>query len=350
MLLGGVTRDHLLSQQDEVVSYNTSNDELSLTRRLLGQSAKEGDSVPRPLLAGHSAVPMPDGSVVVVGGGATCFSMGTFWNKGVYTLRIPTVGAQQAVPVPRWVHEKTVDILPTQRSPPAARKRQETGKPPHITPIPRVKLETADGFLKIVRDGKPVVLEGLDLGSCVSAWTLDYLIDKVGADRKVSARPQPLDYTWLTLQVVIHEAESQAMDFTAKNFKYVTTYFGDFALRLEQGHKLYLRALSQERPSEKPAVLSEDFPALAPDFVLPRQLSLVAENLFSSVLRMSGLVNMWLHYDVSSSFPSFILPFSFFFSISSTLFLIFYPTPKVISSPFLLFPSLISPLSFFEKH
>ena len=89
------------------------------------------------------------------------------------------------------------------------------------------------------------------------------------------------------------------MDFTAKNFRYVTAEFGSFAQRVEQGDKLYLRALSHERPSEQPAVLAEDFPSLAPDFVLPAELSHVAENLFSSVLRMSGPVNMWLHYDVS---------------------------------------------------
>jgi tRNA wybutosine-synthesizing protein 4 len=117
------------------------------------------------------------------------------------------------------------------------------------------------------------------------------------------------------------------MDFTAKNFKYVTTGFGEFARRAEQGDKLYLRALSQEKPSEKPAVLADDFPGLAPDFVLPTQLSLVAENLFSSVLRMSGPVNMWLHYDVSWLFLS--LSFSFF--------LLFIPPQRL--SVFFLFSS-----------
>ena len=89
------------------------------------------------------------------------------------------------------------------------------------------------------------------------------------------------------------------MDFTAKNFRYVTTEFGEFARRMAQGDRLYLRALSDEKPTEKPAVLEEDFPALAVDFVLPEELSLVKKNLFSSVLRLSGPVNMWLHYDVS---------------------------------------------------
>jgi tRNA wybutosine-synthesizing protein 4 len=283
MLVGGVARDHLLGHQDEVILCSASNGELTITRRLSNQVPGAGEPVPRPLFVGHSAVSMPDGSVVVVGGGATCFSMGTFWNKGVYTLRVPAGGGEESTS--RWVHEKTVDIIPVQRNAPAATKHQNAGEPARITPIPRLKLETPDDFLRIVRDGQPAVLEGLNLGNCVSAWTLDYLIDKVGADRKV----------------VVHEAATQAMDFTAKNFRYVTSEFGEFAQRVGQGDKLYLRALSHEKPSEKPAVLADDFPALAPDFVLPAQLSLVAENLFSSVLRMSGRVNMWLHYDVSSS-------------------------------------------------
>lgn len=89
------------------------------------------------------------------------------------------------------------------------------------------------------------------------------------------------------------------MDFTTKNFRYVTTEFGDFVRRIEKGDRLYLRALSTDKPTEKPAVLSDDFPSLATDFVLPPELALVGERLFSSVLRVSGPVNMWLHYDVS---------------------------------------------------
>lgn len=89
------------------------------------------------------------------------------------------------------------------------------------------------------------------------------------------------------------------MDFNAKNFRYVTTDFADFGQRVEKGDRLYLRALSDDMPTERPAMLSDDFPTLASDFVLPTELSLVRENIFSSVLRVSGPVNMWLHYDVS---------------------------------------------------
>lgn len=131
------------------------------------------------------------------------------------------------------------------------------------------------------------------------------------------------------------------MDFTAKNFRYVTAEFGHFTQRIEQGDRVYLRALSHDKPSEQPALLADDFPALAPDFVLPAQLSLVAENLFSSVLRMSGPVNMWLHYDVSEPRPPLLLfhrrpPPSLYF-----LLLLFIPSfSHHLSLPLLPFPSL----------
>ncbi|KAK4144068.1 S-adenosyl-L-methionine-dependent methyltransferase [Dichotomopilus funicola] len=284
LIIGGVARDHLLSNQDEVVLCSLWGDELRITRRLASQSYKE-TSIPRPMFVGHSAVRIANESIVVVGGGATCFSMGTFWNKGVYHLRLP--GADKMVPAPAlpWVHERAVEVIPTQRGLPIAPRQQGNHEPAEPTPIPRLRLGTADDFAKVVRAGRPVVLEGLDMGSCVANWTSDYLVDKVGADR----------------EIVIHESASQAMDFTAKNFRYVTTGFGEFTQRVDKGDKLYLRALSHEKPTEHPALLAEDFPSLAPDFVLPPQLSLVEENLFSSVLRMSGPVNMWLHYDVMAN-------------------------------------------------
>ncbi|KAL2264430.1 hypothetical protein VTK26DRAFT_3317 [Humicola hyalothermophila] len=286
ILLGGVAKDHLLGREDEVLLCSVSMDGATITGRLLWQGSQSGESLPRPLFIGHSAVLMPGGDVVVAGGGATCFSMGTFWNKGVFTLRIPIPDGQEFETLNRgssWVHNKTVDIFPGEQGPLAATKLRDGGGRASITAIRRIKLETEADFLKVVREGRPAVLDGLGLGRCVSTWTLDYLVDRIGADRKV----------------VIHEAATQAMDFTAKNFRYVTTRFGEFARRVSQGDRLYLRALSDEKPTEKPAVLAEDFPELAADFVLPQELSLVTRALFSSVLRLSGPVNMWLHYDVS---------------------------------------------------
>ena len=201
VLLGGIARDHLLCHRDEVLLCSLDEGGITITSRLLGKIPGEGEPKPRPLFVGHSVVPMPGSRVVVAGGGATCFSMGTFWNKGVYTLQIPELEGKQngiSPPASRWVHEKTIDIVPIQRRPPAAPKLENIGEPAQIAAIPRLKLKTADDFLKIVRDGKPVVLEGLDLGRCVSAWTLSYLVSKVGADRKVGYHFLLLDHALLT--------------------------------------------------------------------------------------------------------------------------------------------------------
>lgn len=90
------------------------------------------------------------------------------------------------------------------------------------------------------------------------------------------------------------------MDFNSKNFQYVTDAFGNIVDRIQNGSgRLYLRSLSHDKPAEAPADLGEDFPGLAGDFRLPDEVSFVRDNLFSSVLRISGRVNMWLHYDVS---------------------------------------------------
>lgn len=71
--------------------------------------------------------------------------------------------------------------------------------------------------------------------------------------------------------------------------------------KIQAGGKLYLRSLSRDKPSQAPADIDKDFPELAKDFVLPDELSFIRDKIHSSVLRVSGRVNMWLHYDVSFS-------------------------------------------------
>jgi len=104
------------------------------------------------------------------------------------------------------------------------------------------------------------------------------------------------------MQVVIHESTTPAMDFLTKNFRYTTKTFGEFMRDVQAGARLYLRALSTREPTNKPACLEEDFPSLAGDFVLPPQLARVSDQgqQFASVLRISGGVSIWLHYDVGT--------------------------------------------------
>lgn len=102
------------------------------------------------------------------------------------------------------------------------------------------------------------------------------------------------------VQVVVHEAQTEHMNFQHKNFTYTTKEFGTFLNEVYAGSRQYLRSISATQPAKTPANLAEDFPGLKDDFRLPEQLALVAANAHSSPLRISGAVNMWLHYDVSS--------------------------------------------------
>jgi tRNA wybutosine-synthesizing protein 4 len=93
------------------------------------------------------------------------------------------------------------------------------------------------------------------------------------------------------------------MDFVAKNFDYTRMAFKEFVDAIGKGEKVYLRALSAEKPTDAPASLQQDFPTIAAEFQLPEPLKIVQDNAHSSPLRISGPVNMWLHYDVSSRPP-----------------------------------------------
>jgi len=114
---------------------------------------------------------------------------------------------------------------------------------------------------------------------------MEYLKEKVGLER----------------EVIVHEASTKHMDFKSKNFSYATRQFGAFMDQIQEGERLYLRSLSTDRPAEQPADISKDFPSIAADFQLPPELELVTENMHSSPLRISGPVNMWLHYDVMAN-------------------------------------------------
>lgn len=97
----------------------------------------------------------------------------------------------------------------------------------------------------------------------------------------------------------MHEGNSEAMNFNSKNFKYTAQEFGHFMKNVQQGRNVYMRALSKENPADKPAMFSDDFPEITDDFEIASEADAVRKKLFSSVLRISGKANMWLHFDVS---------------------------------------------------
>ncbi|KAH0495546.1 hypothetical protein TgHK011_009089 [Trichoderma gracile] len=249
-----------------------------------------------PFMIGSSVAPDGD-SLLVLGGGATCFSMGTFWETGVYRIRLPDaildsihsasrLNSSSESSINLVGSRKFVAASATEGSDEQHYQDQESGRVP-LTYVPTIQLKSAEQFRALVREGKPVILKGCNIGKCQRNWTPEYLVSQIGADEKF----------------VIHESYEDlgALDFNSKNFKYVTDSFGSIMCKLQSGSRVYLRALSRDKPTEVPAKLEEDFPNLGEDFVLPSEMAYIKDHFFSSVLRLSGRVNMWLHYDVMAN-------------------------------------------------
>ena len=272
LMIGGVTGGRMLTRQDEILNMKT-----------LRPQPIQG---PRPLFIGFSIQDV-DGGLMVLSGGTTCFSFGTTWNRSCILNDAKPGNFEMEW---RLIHTQEAGAPTTEQT----RIFSEGSNPdgpgwsglPDPVRIQDFRLAHGIDFAQYVEVGKPLVLRQCEIGMCTSKWSSNtYLKDTVGANRQVS----------------VHSSPSKKMDFQAKNFEYVTQSFGSFLDAVEKGEKLYLRSLSKDSPSDKPASLADDFPEIANDFELPPELALVMENAHSSPLRISGPVNMWLHYDVMAN-------------------------------------------------
>ncbi|TLS23484.1 uncharacterized protein PpBr36_06263 [Pyricularia pennisetigena] len=310
VIIGGVRGTNLLPHDHDVLILRDdgTSPNFSICSRV-NFPVYHKDLIPRHLAVGSSIACNDQGQIILVGGGATCFSMGTFWTKGAYTFLIniarlsnldtvpysseaasPTQVNTAAAPTENeedtiWASSGVVLISDSDMSVLNSTEGTRKDAAQTSSEIPRVRLTAKEDFEEILRQRKPVIIEGASLGPCMTAWSDEYLVEAVGADREVS----------------VHESPSQVMDFNSKNFRYVNKKFGEFVQEIASGQKLYLRALSSDEPTARAANLQDDFPRLAKDFTLPSELTIVRDNIFSSVLRMSGPVNMWLHYDVMAN-------------------------------------------------
>ncbi len=114
--------------------------------------------------------------------------MGTYWNEGCYALDLgsllcasPTTTSRNPLKFRNLV-EVTDQPQPTKNVYAGDSRSQQVT----ITEIPKIRVSAEDVFEKILRAGKPVVIEGSNLGTCVNKWTGEYLTENVGSQRKVS--------------------------------------------------------------------------------------------------------------------------------------------------------------------
>lgn len=148
---------------------------------------------------------------------------------------------------------------------------------------------TREEFLGEICPGrKPAVLRGLDLGSCTTKWTVEYLCERLGdAPVKVHVAPQP------------------CLDFVSKNFAYRTMPMDELIRRasgdVPGSEFYYLRSLGADARAQDVADVRKQFPDVADDVQLPPFFS--EDAFFSSVLRVgSPGLRLWTHYDVMDNF------------------------------------------------
>lgn len=320
LLIGGVSQSGCLKREDEVAVVEVNMEGPRVEVRSLDIIPA---GLPRPLLIGSSAATLANGDVIVAGGGAVCFSFGSFWNTGYLRLTqrddhtTSAKEVQEPLPLPcsgisghatrsielnnfgdaasllatsGSVRNGTHDNLPT-KSPDdpvadlVAERPWLSANLPQVIAVPRIHVNAEQDFDSLLTSRQPAIIEGLDIGSCTRLWTLDYLEDRIGADRPV----------------IVHSCPTERMTFQTKNFSYIKQAFGEFLKAAKSGEKLYLRSVASKQPAKHPTNLEKDFPAIAEDFKLPPQLARVTETMHSSPLRISGPVTLWLHYDVMAN-------------------------------------------------
>ena len=152
-----------------------------------------------PLMIGSSVLSLGR-KIVILGGGATCFSMGTFWETGIYIAEIPSI-VTDSLPRKSFTPTKPVSIgflespQITNSGSDAVTAINRVTKAT-LTTLPRVRLKSEGDFQEIVRNRKPVILEGLRLGDCLEKWTPEYMTERMGKTKEVPCIDQPA--TWKT--------------------------------------------------------------------------------------------------------------------------------------------------------
>jgi tRNA wybutosine-synthesizing protein 4 len=193
-ITGGIIRDNLIPVDEDIciVTYGSSNGHTMIKTI----HVEFGNAEPRPMLIGSTTFLSSD-KLLIMGGGSVCFSFGTFWNRGCYTLLVEGSKAianakedrqaiEEAQPL-SWKFKQTVGFASSGKS---TEKRVNTScqniqRPPEPIPVMRVKVSSDFDFSAIMSAARPVIIEGLDLGTCTASWSSEYLMDRIGQDREV---------------------------------------------------------------------------------------------------------------------------------------------------------------------
>lgn len=184
LVVGGVANRVLPNRFACICLPETSDDGLQFTEPFAIEWSPSVRSQDRPLFVGHSILEQC-GSVIIVGGGVNCFSFGTYWNQSICTLRSSTDET------PHWelddpARRKSGENPPQeQASSPGSRSNQDSEVDAlGAATVRSTRIASAKDFDRIVNNAKPIKMEHMELGSCLSEWSFDTLKQKIGHNRQ----------------------------------------------------------------------------------------------------------------------------------------------------------------------
>ena len=261
-----------------------SNKEDSRNGEEDGFSSEKVEPNESTVLFGHSVIWDGEG-FAILGGGATCFTCGTYMNSIIWRMRNNPMEFQGPwrLVTAEASRRNTQGPVKRLKSHGAASRASSTKSPPMFRYAERGPLsDDSKGLTARVLEAIPRVFEHADFGTCTYLWTTEYLKRTIGFNRVLE----------------VHECPEKHMVFASKNFSIKHRTCEEFIKAAVQGQPTYLRSIGA-KDRRAPANFHDDFPSLAADFHLPRSFPMHELIVHSSVLRISGQVNMWLHYDVS---------------------------------------------------
>ena len=176
MMAGGITDDGIIPDRLQILHLDFTTSQMDIALQWQPIDYTPSSNADRPLFLGHQAVATSEG-VVIVGGGANCFSFGTCWSSGLWLLSRDREKIDEWCEVVKEESSETGSIIQRAIVLPASPNASKS--------VPTVKVACESDFQDIVRAAIPVIIEGLALGSCSAKWTLPYLKEAMGPNRQV---------------------------------------------------------------------------------------------------------------------------------------------------------------------
>lgn len=280
LIIGGIAKSGCIPRTYEILSlsgnFATLPDEVKEPcLKVATVEPLHASDCPRPFLIGHSTHRTRTGMYIIMGGGATCFNFGTYFNRGIWVLHEKEAGISAD-----WI------IVPTKASNTPGTKSESslTAVEPSFEAISVEAgfINNPEDFLTVTHRSQPIVMKGLDFGRCTQLWSPNYFKSKISSRHTMSIHSDPFQMNrqsnavgsgYMTFHQYLDEATASATEFDFWN-------------------------CSSTCNDVEPPLVNNALPELANDFQLPTQLNSITSSVHSVRMQLLREAPTKLSYDV----------------------------------------------------